>query len=335
MEEQTLIEVMAHYDVGELRQHERISRGCVSDHWWVETGTASYFLKRRSESFRKPCLVKGQHKLINHLFDIGFPTAKVKSTRHGMTFIELENEIYELFFYINGDHCEVARPKHWASAVHTLAWYHHAVAEFDHPALHWPFDRYGSTALVGIVEQIRQDWHGQTDESLDMLVAELTEHTEDLIARFEEFSALPELIIHGDYHAGNLIIQGDTVVGVVDFDLAHWCFRAMEVAEALIFFSTERSKRFNSIVYSGFLDLKEVQRFIEIYSATTRLTKAEIQALPHLVRTIWLCAALDPPLQPLMSVGRAPQALPEVLILADWARAHADDITGIGMVAHA
>jgi homoserine kinase type II len=295
----------------------------------------SIFLRRRHASHRKPRLITAQHKLIVHLCDVVFPAPEVISAQHNTTFIELENETYEMYRYISGDLCDIERPMHWALATHTLAWYHQAVAEFDHPVLHWPHDRYGPTALIGIVERLLEDWHGQTDENLGVLVAELAEHTDDLTARFEGFSALPELIIHGDYHAGNLIIQRDTVVGVVDFDLAHRCFRAMELAEALIFFTTERSKRLDHIVYSGFLDLKEVRRFIEIYSATTPMTTAEIQALPHLIRTIWLCAALDPPLQPLLSIDRAPQALPEVLILADWARAHADDIVGIGMDAHA
>jgi homoserine kinase type II len=335
MQGDALIAVLARYDVGELRQYERIRRGCVNDHWWVETNTGQYFLRRRRGSLGKRRLIKAQHKLIKHLCDIGFPAATLIYTCCNTTFTELENETYELYHYISGDLCDVKRPMHWALAAHTLAWYHHAVAEFDHPVLHWPHERYGPTALVGIVERILEDWQGQTDEYLDLLIAGLAEHTGDLTARFAEYEALPELIIHGDYHAGNLIFQGDTIVGVVDFDLAHRCFRAMEVAEALIFFTTERSKRLNNIVYSGFLDLKEMQRFIEIYNATTRLTEGEIQALPHLIRTIWLCAALDPPLEPLMSIDRAPQALPEVLLLADWARAHADDIIGIGMVARA
>jgi homoserine kinase type II len=335
MHEDALIAVLAHYDVGKLRRHERIRHGYVNDHWWVETNTGQYFLRRRHGSLGKPHLIEAQHELIKHLSDNGFPVANLINTPCKTTFVELENEIYELYHYISGDLCDVERPRHCGFAAHTLAWYHHAVAEFDHPVLHWPYERYGPTALAGIVGQILEDWRGQIGENLDLLVTRLVEHTGDLTARFEECAALPKLIIHGDYHAGNLIFQGDTVVGVVDFDLAHRDLRGMEVAEALIFFTTERSKRLSNIVYSGFLDLKEMQRFIEIYNATTRLTEGEIQALPHLIRTIWLCAALDPPLEPLMSIDRAPQALPEVLLLADWARAHADDIIGIGMVARA
>lgn len=334
MDNDSFVRVLQHYDVGLFRRHKRIPHGYVSDNWWVETTTGQFFLRRRHASLRKPRQIRAQHKLIKYLRNAGFPVAEVISTRYNHTFVELESHIYELHRYINGELCDVERQMHWALAAHTLAWYHQAVAEFDHPALHRSRQRYGPKTLAGIFERIMKNWGHQVDHRLNALLSELAAHTKDLMVQFSSFGALPKLIIHGDYHAENLILRDDKVVGVVDFDHAHRCFRAMELAEALIFFATERSQRFKHIVYSGFLNLDQVRRFVEIYCATVPLTKAEIQALPHLIRTVWLCAALDPPLQPLLSIENAPQALPEILILADWAGAHADDITGIGLAAH-
>ena len=36
--------------------------------------------------------------------------------------------------------------------------------------------------------------------------------------------------------------------------------------------------------------------FLSAYQEVVPLAWSEIQALPDLIRTIWLCAALDPPL---------------------------------------
>jgi Ser/Thr protein kinase RdoA (MazF antagonist) len=72
-------------------------------------------------------------------------------------------------------------------------------------------------------------------------------------------------------------------------------------------------------------------RFLSAYSAVVDLSDAELYALPHLVRTIWMCAALDPPLEARMSVLAAPKVLPEVLYLADWARNHGVALTEMGM----
>jgi homoserine kinase type II len=133
---------------------------------------------------------------------------------------------------------------------------------------------------------------------------------------------LPQLVIHGDYHGGNLLFKGNEVIGVVDFDLAHVCTRATEVAEALIAFATDHRLNLRHIVYPGALDLERAHRFLVAYCDEAHLSDAEIGALPDLIRTIWLCAALDPPLEPLLKLEAAPQALPEVMTLAEWARIH-------------
>jgi Ser/Thr protein kinase RdoA (MazF antagonist) len=158
-------------------------------------------------------------------------------------------------------------------------------------------------------------------------------HLEDLKACLDPLASLPHLVIHGDYYADNLVLRDDEVVGVVDFDQAHWCTRALEVAEALIFFAREPGARLQHIVYSGALDLESVERFLADYSSEIYLLDAEVRALPHLVRLIWTCAALDPPLRPRPSAEVAVQVLPEVLYLADWARAHAQEIVEIGFAA--
>jgi Ser/Thr protein kinase RdoA (MazF antagonist) len=180
-----------------------------------------------------------------------------------------------------------------------------------------------------------ETWRVPTDTELDAQVEELKTHARDLATRFSQFGQMPELIIHGDYYAENLIFQGDTVACVVDYDLAHWSWRSMELAEALIYFTTEPSTQLKQIVYAGFLDLDAIQRFLGTYCDTARLQESEIRALPHLIRTIWLCASLDPPLEPLLSRSAAPQALPEILMLADWARSRAEDIIEIGLASMA
>jgi hypothetical protein len=103
----------------------------------------------------------------------------------------------------------------------------------------------------------------------------------------------------------------------------------MEVAEAIIAFCTYASEDSRHIVYPGALDLKEVNRFLAAYLDEAYLSQAEVRALPDMIRTIWLCASLDPPLEPPLSRQTAPQALPEVLTLAEWAVANASRIVEI------
>jgi Ser/Thr protein kinase RdoA (MazF antagonist) len=168
---------------------------------------------------------------------------------------------------------------------------------------------------------------------LSSLIQELAGHVRDLERRYQALGQLPELVIHGDYHGGNLIFRNARIVGVVDYDLAHWCSRAMEVAEAIIAFCTDPGLELEHIVYRGALDLALVDSFVTAYLEEALLSQAEIEALPDMIRTIWLCASLDPPLEPPLSRRAAPKALPEILALADWALAHSTALVEVGLAA--
>ncbi len=330
LQKSSIARVLAYYDLGELKNYRRVERGYVNQNWRVETTTGLYVLKRRHPSLKKSRLIGAQHALVQHLCRAGFPAPAIAPTRRGTTFLELD-ELYEVQDYVPGNPCDIGQPTHFTAAARVLGRYHNAVQGFDHPALRRRQERYGPTALREIIARLTANWRAETTAQLDLLLRELKEHARDLTTYFSQFGPLPQLVIHGDYYADNLIFQGDDVAAVVDYDLAHWCWRALEVAEALIYFAARRPGSLKHIVYLGVLDLEAVRRFLTAYADEVCLSPAEICALPHFIRAIWLCASLDPPLKSLMSIQDAPQALPEVLALANWARTHAPDIVKIGL----
>jgi Ser/Thr protein kinase RdoA (MazF antagonist) len=184
--------------------------------------------------------------------------------------------------------------------------------------------------LTATLERLNEACERLPTVETQQIQKRLQEHARHLAVQLGQLASLPELIIHGDYYAGNILFRGDQVAGVVDYDQAHWSARAQEVAEATIYFAQEPGARFTHIVYSGVLDLDAVLRFLAAYADSVRLTDEEIRALPHLVRTIWLCASLDPPLAPRLRLDTDREALHESVALADWAQAHARDIEHIG-----
>lgn len=333
--EQDITRILAEYDVGGLWRSVRVQRGYVNEKWLLETAKGRYLLKRRHSSLSEPDLVVAQHALMQHLQQAGFPVPTLLRTRRSTTFLLLQDRVYEMQAFVEGDPCDPRDPVQLAAAAHALGWFHNVVQGFDHQRLHRPSERYGPVSLAQIFERLRREWRGQISSHVEVLVRELENHIQDLAASFRQFGPLPELVIHGDYHADNLIVRGCCVIGVVDYDLAHWCSRAMEVAEALLAFATEGWRRFKVIVYRGVLDLNLVYRFLGAYQGAAALSNPEIHALPHLIRTIWLCASFSPPLEPALSLEAAPGALPEVLALARWAKGHASEIIDIGMAARA
>jgi homoserine kinase type II len=329
--EEDIAHVLSHYNLGALQACRPAGHGYVNDNWFVETTRGCYFLKRRHPTLRDPVRIRAQHALIAHLRDLGFPVPAVYPTRAGTTLLQLGGEVYEIHEHIPGELCDPARPAHFAVAARTLGWYHEAVRGFDHPVFHQLRQRYRPAQLMEILARLTEAWQEHLTPEIRAMLAQLHRHTRDLTRRFREFGPLPELVIHGDYYAENLIFQGDTLVGVVDYDRARWTWRVEELAEAVIYFTAERPGHLQHVVYPGVLDLDAVRRFLASYAQRTRLLESEARALPHVIRTIWMCASLDPPLRPPPSVEEAPQALPEVLILADWAETRAMDIVEIGL----
>ena len=329
-----IADLLTHYDLGELLSCNRVEHGYVNENWFIDTTTGRYFLKRRHPSLRDPHRLSAQHVLIQRLNAAGFPAPAIIPARDGSTFLDLDEETYEIHSYIPGAIGDVRRPAHFTAAARTLGWYHATVEGFNHQDLH-PRRRYDPSILAQIVARLVDDWRGQTSPALDRLLGELQAHVEDLASHFQQHRQLPELVIHGDYYTENLIFQGDVVAGVVDYDLARWTWRVVELAEALIYFAAERPGRLKHVVYPGVLDLSAVQRFLAAYQEMVSLSNAEIGALPHLVRMIWLCASLAPPLGPRLNLEQAPQALPEILLLAGWAQAHSSDIVEIGFATQA
>ena len=324
---------LGYYDLGELRTARRIKRGFVNDNWAVEMAQGHYFLKRRHPHLHRPDLIRAQHDLMEWLRRAGFPAPAIVPTASGETFLALDGEFYEIHEYIEGQPYDHERPEHLEEAATTLGRYHTCVQGFAPQALRNLGALYSPTILRTTLTDLSEAWGLDRDPDLAQIAGQLKAHALDLTARLARHGALPHLVIHGDYYGGNLLFDGDRIVGVVDYDKARWQPRVIELAEALIYFATERSGHLKHIVYSGTLDLGVVHQFLAAYTDMVSLSEPEIHALPHLIRMIWLCASLNPPLEPLMSPEAAPQAAPEVLALAGWAQAHASDIVEIGLAA--
>ncbi len=325
--------ILAEYELGRSRRCVHIERGYVNEKWLLETERGQYLLKRRHCSLRKPSLVQAQHGLVQHLCNSGFPAPGLVRTRRSRTYLAHGGEIYELQEFVNGDPFDAAEPAHLVSSARMLAFYHNVVKGFDHPALHRPVERYGSVALSRTVKGLLKSWRVSMTPKMESLLNGLERHVQEIEDRYLAYRQLPELVIHGDYHGAHLVFQEDRIVGVVDYDQAHWCSRVMEVAEATIAFCTDPGLQLKHIVYPGVLDLDLVQSFLAVYQEEVPLSEVEIRALPDMIRTIWLCAALDPPLELPLSLEAAPSALPEILILADWAAANESEIAQICLAA--
>jgi homoserine kinase type II len=97
--------------------------------------------------------------------------------------------------------------------------------------------------------------------------------------------SLPEVIIHCDYHPGNLKFEGEEITGLVDFDWSKFDLRAFDVALAVWYFCASWEH-----AADGHLRLGEANEFLRAYQrqlvgdpALSPLTPDEIHYLPPLI----------------------------------------------------
>ena len=250
--ENELRRVLGCYNLGKLVTAQQIERGFVNENWVVKTTQGRYFLKRRHPHLRNPNVICAQHALVKHLCRTGFPTPVIIPTASGETLLALDDEFYEVHEYVEGTPYNHTRSEHFQEAARILGLYHTHVQGCMPRALCDLSDLYSPTILRANLTNLTKAWALERSTDLTQIARQLEAHATDLDARFTKHGALPHLVIHGDYYAGNLLFEGDRIVGVVDYDKARWQPRIVELAEALIYFSSPRPGHLKHLVYPVF-----------------------------------------------------------------------------------
>jgi homoserine kinase type II len=321
--------VLRFYDLGELESAHRVERGYINEQWIVQTDRERFFLKRRHPALSHPDIVLAQHALLQWLNQAGFPAPSTKVTTLGQTYLELQGRLYEIQEYLVGSPYDSQSTEHLQEAGRTLGVYHACVQGFDPPPLRRTSDLYSpsiaSTALADLVEA----WVSEAGSNLLTIAGVLERNTADLENRFAGHIDLPHVVIHGDYYAGNLLFDGDRIVGVVDFDKAQCQPRVIELAEALIYFASPRPGNLKHLVYPGVLQWKQFELFSDSYARTVAISEAEAQALPDYIQCIWLQISLQRLLEKKHHHEIAVESLQEVFHLVSWAQENSDRMTDV------
>jgi homoserine kinase type II len=322
--------VLSYYDLGELKGVWRVECGFVNENWILETTHGRYFLKRRHPHLRNAEVICAQHTLIAHLRRCGFPAPAVLPASDGDTLLVLDGEFYEIQEYIEGVRYEHISQARFQAAAAMLAHYHNCIRGFGPRALHDLGDLYCPAILNVNLTSLTEVWELDQDPTLAWIVRRLESHAADLMARFARHAELPQLVIHGDYHAGNLLFEEDRIVGLVDYDKARWQPRVVELAEVLIYFASPWPGHLKHLVYSGFLEWDKFMRFLRHYACAeeTCLKANELCALPNYIRCIWLSVSLERMLEKGSRPAEAPEALRELLALVDWSAANTRRMIG-------
>ena len=299
-----LIDILStYYNIGELADYEQLQLGFVNVSYIIETVINGekhrYFLRQYKKGIKEE-EIEFEHSVIKHLVNKCFDlVARVINTRDGKTYIKRldsggEPIFFAVFDFLPGDDkytwvnpdCNEETLKQ--SAV-VLAQYHNAVYDLIPEG-----KRYESKIidlLPGIAQTAARCAQKAGTTAFDIFFLEnlqlILEAIERRISAIDkkESEALLHLVIHCDYHPGNLKFQNGAIIGLFDFDWSKLDARCFDVAHALMYFCTAWEGE-----NDGNLQLNKVATFLNAYQNTLEdsggldpMNGVELETLPHMI----------------------------------------------------
>lgn len=319
-------QVLSFYDLGKIENVTQADQGNVNATVFVETHYGR-FVVRHNQQHLSEANHRYRHSLISLLYERNFPVPALIPTHDGDTLLKLDNRLYEVQFFVEGQDYNPDRPQHLTGIGTMLAQYHRSVNGFAQPRGE-AFPRYHPRRVQGMTERLMEcDVMGDYWASLawyDARVAQLRAALASL-----NYECLPHRVIHGDIHAENVRFSGDRVAALIDFDQIAWDARVVDLVDALVSFATDHSYGNQMMwgVFRGPLDIDRAARLLDAYVAVSPLQPAEIEVMPLLIELMWLQGELDRVLSTMEgSVDYHLEVLSQGRWLAEWMRDHSDQI---------
>lgn len=291
-----------HYDIDEITNMAPNTRGC--SHSGYEVGAmrrgrkSRYFLRlyRKNTGEKR---IRFEHALLERLSRTGFRHSPHQIFSMNGKFFEMieypttdgpEQRHIAMFEFLPGEdkyewHSSVHNAGERRDAARILAKYHNLVSGWRVPG-EWNSPTAADT-IPRVVESWRDHAKSPVNTEFDCFLKDNIGFLLDTIGPFssqsflEEYRRLPQIVIHGDYHPGNLKYSAGKVVAMLDFELANTDARLIDVAFALRYFC---------IVRDAF-DGKLAEDFLGSYESALAetpgigpLTSRERDFLPGMIR---------------------------------------------------
>lgn len=300
-----LMAILKHYDLGELVGFQRDVRGTVNTSFTIEMmrdgRRHKYFFRRYKHGIGSDEL-RCEHSMIRRLKSRGFDiVAGVLPARNGSTYIYVNNDpegkdgvFYAIFEFLPGEDRytwigPVCSPAEIASAASVLAEFHEALSGFV------PEGSRMEPGIMHLLPEIEANLlrcaARSQDTTFDMYLQEHLTAIRDNLRESRQVlekslnEECPKVVIHCDYHPGNLKFEEDQVVGVFDLDWSKVDYRCFDVALALFYFCVTWSDD-----QDGNLRLDDVQVFLRAYQKRLEsaldpgpLTVKELNCLPAMI----------------------------------------------------
>ncbi|MCH7547474.1 MAG: phosphotransferase [Planctomycetes bacterium] len=284
--------ILSHYQLNVIEQIQELPIGSRhSPKVLIRTQEGNYLLKRRASGRDDPYRVAFAHHLMLHLASQNFPVPRLFGTReNNNSMVQFVGRSYELFEYVAGERYDRSAPAAYQAGA-TLARLHDILSSW-HYKYKPPSGSYHASkeidaklsVIPAMVDAVTPDLDNQalsrTCDYLSHMYWQAAEKVNQC-----GYGALAVVILHGDWHPGNLLFRNEGVNAVLDFDSARYEPRIADLANAALQFSMKMSTTENVTVWPEGLEISLLASVVKGYDeqAETSLTSEELEALPWLI----------------------------------------------------
>ena len=296
--------ILKYYRLGRLVSFERNERGFVNTSYALEIETNGvhrrYFLRRYKRGILED-EIKFEHSIIKHLLAKNFKwVAPFIPALSGETYVRhhpadgITADYYAIFEFLSGeDRYTWIDPRcsrqEIANAATVLAQFHQAVSDLR------PQGRKSEPKIFNLLAAMPGNLEASLSLGKDSHIENYLQvnafcilaHIDRTISALQEYQDYdcPQIVIHCDYHPGNLQFIDSQVSALFDFDWSKIDLRSFDIGLALFYFFASWKEA------DGVLRLEGARLFLESYqSALSRregvgaLTRAELSCLPTMIQ---------------------------------------------------
>lgn len=289
--------VLSHYDLGVIKGIAPIGRGSSgTPKLLIQSSAGRFMLKRRGFAHGDEDTVKFGHRLQHALHASNFPLPVLIGARDtGKSSVRVRTRSYELFRYIEAERYR-GSIEQTQQAGYTLSAFHAIVRSLDPIGLQRAQTYHNNPTVADRLLLI-----ADRATSLASVCQKLAERYEHAASESEQagLQSWPEHVIHGDWHAGNLLYDGERLIGVVDYDTARAGQRVLDIASGALQFSLISDAPIPGS-WPAHLDESRYKAFISGYESLEAerpgalVSTAEIAILPSLMVESLVSEAIGP-----------------------------------------
>lgn len=254
--------VCAIYDLGKLKKFELIKWGIVNHNYDIVTDKGKFIVRIFGHKLTpwKKENIKRQFMVLEYLEKVKFPykiPIPIKNKNKKNTY-RINGKTLWVYEKINGEQTRKLSKAQLINVARAFAIYHKTIEkikiEIKTPDYLWLRKRYSSMEKVN------------PKNNVDRLMLDNIEFFKIILDRLDEDKNGENYIIsHSDFHASNILFEGNQVVGILDFDNVNIWPRAKDLANTL---------RDVCSTHKG-IDKQKINIFLKEYTKVINLTKYE------------------------------------------------------------